>query len=454
MLPSSHADRPSCMTISDLARLWSEEAGQSASKIQQDLEMWLATRQSGSVKGEAQATEEKSVSDDLLTLLTGHRYIERDACEAYCRERGLNMPEFWFSDTGPPTEGFSAESERSDDEAVRCAGLLTLLCGAETKSSLQPEMPEPLAVPPEEKKSETVVSLISENSSYITQELESPFTPVVDRARGVLEILLLPLARRPLTTAVAAATVLSIAVVGSQQWLEVGNDEYVEARLLEHAQERTPDKNPIMGLSGAQGIDQERVEATLGAVQLPNSQMGSSPAPALERATTVSTLEADPTPIPSSKGTVLRSFSEKPDGLRSVGPEEVTNDAVEPVIVESMSPGRIDPERTDRETVTAYQFSPRPQSSARRQASLLLVPGLYLAPQIDPSSGFYPASFLGHVLKVLPRHIRHSRPRATAANRLPQLRGQWQQQLPSLGAFAPMVGAVSLARPESCRRRE
>ncbi len=110
------------LDIDELTRLWSEETGQSAPKIQQDLETWIAAHRSRSAKSEDRATDETGVSDDLLTFLTGHHYIERNIFEVYCRERGLKKPKFWFSSVESQPEAFGPEPGRSDDEAIHFAG--------------------------------------------------------------------------------------------------------------------------------------------------------------------------------------------------------------------------------------------------------------------------------------------------------------------------------------------
>ncbi len=213
MLDRGMLDRD-MLDIDELTRLWSEETGRSAPKIQQDLETWIAAHRSRSAKSEDQATDEKGVSDDLLTFLTGHHYIERDIFAAYCRERGLKKPKFWFSSVESQPEAFGPESGRSDDEAIHFAGPKTLL----RESSPQPKEPDPLAVHLEGKKIRSVSLLIPGNGSQVARKIESLLTSIVNWARGVRGILLVQRARRLLMPGLAAVAVLVFALTGTLLW--------------------------------------------------------------------------------------------------------------------------------------------------------------------------------------------------------------------------------------------
>jgi hypothetical protein len=78
-----------CQSASEIADLWSEETGRSAFEIREDLETWL----------EAFGQEDTLSRDDQLLRLMGVRWVDRASLLTYCRNRGLEFPEFWFSET-------------------------------------------------------------------------------------------------------------------------------------------------------------------------------------------------------------------------------------------------------------------------------------------------------------------------------------------------------------------
>lgn len=83
------------LSLKETARLWSDETGESAERIERDLNAWFSefvarepSREPGSP-----GTDEKST--DLLMDILGGRHLRYETLEIYCDEKGLAKPNFW-----------------------------------------------------------------------------------------------------------------------------------------------------------------------------------------------------------------------------------------------------------------------------------------------------------------------------------------------------------------------
>ncbi len=84
---------PFRLSTSEIAHLWSEETERPASEIKDDLETWLVAFRS------EETSSPLDDPDDQLLRFLGVWRVDRASLLTYCRSRGLEPPEFWFSDT-------------------------------------------------------------------------------------------------------------------------------------------------------------------------------------------------------------------------------------------------------------------------------------------------------------------------------------------------------------------
>jgi hypothetical protein len=91
------------LSLAEIARLWSEECGESADDLERDLDSWFTEF----VAREPSQRPQRLVSPDRnpgrngdntnrLMGMLGGRHLERQTLEAYCEERGRPKPRFWF----------------------------------------------------------------------------------------------------------------------------------------------------------------------------------------------------------------------------------------------------------------------------------------------------------------------------------------------------------------------
>ena len=96
------------LSLAEIARLWSDETGESEEALERDLEAWFSAfvaRQPPQATGRPGHDGETT---NLLMGMLGGRHLQREIFAIYCEEKGLAKPRFWFpgdddnSESGPP----------------------------------------------------------------------------------------------------------------------------------------------------------------------------------------------------------------------------------------------------------------------------------------------------------------------------------------------------------------
>ncbi len=111
------------LSLAEIARLWSEECGESADDLERDLDSWFTEF----VAREPSQRPQRLVSPDRnpgrngdntnrLMGMLGGRHLERQTLEAYCEERGRPKPRFWFGGRveAPQCEAPQCETPQRD----------------------------------------------------------------------------------------------------------------------------------------------------------------------------------------------------------------------------------------------------------------------------------------------------------------------------------------------------
>ncbi len=112
MTSNSVLEPPFRLSTSEIASLWSEETGRLALEIREDLETWL----------EAFGQEDTLSRDDQLLRLMGVRWVDRASLLTYCRNRGLEFPEFWFSETIAREKSTGRRSDGPEPDHIASSG--------------------------------------------------------------------------------------------------------------------------------------------------------------------------------------------------------------------------------------------------------------------------------------------------------------------------------------------
>jgi hypothetical protein len=95
------------LSIHEVARLWGEESGRDAAALEADLEAWFAefVERPAGRRSATPGSEPDAPATNRLMGLLGARHLERSVFEAYCRERGLAKPRFWFGEAQAAARG-------------------------------------------------------------------------------------------------------------------------------------------------------------------------------------------------------------------------------------------------------------------------------------------------------------------------------------------------------------
>ncbi len=85
------------LSLTEIARLWSDETGESAEAFERDLDTWfsefvarVSSQQLGSPGRDGDTT-------NLLMAVLGGRHLQRETFSIYCEEKGHAKPRFWFA---------------------------------------------------------------------------------------------------------------------------------------------------------------------------------------------------------------------------------------------------------------------------------------------------------------------------------------------------------------------
>ncbi len=106
------------LSVDEIGRLWGEETGQDAASVRDDLAAWLAESVKRTSPSRSPATGSDADQDDPSSDSVPTRLVDRPTLEAYCKERGQPMPEFWrgreelspAGSGGDPEAAFEARS--------------------------------------------------------------------------------------------------------------------------------------------------------------------------------------------------------------------------------------------------------------------------------------------------------------------------------------------------------
>ncbi len=83
------------LSLREIARLWSDEAGESAERIERDLNAWFSEFVAREPSREPGSPGTDENSTDLLMDILGGRHLRYETLEIYCDEKGLAKPNFW-----------------------------------------------------------------------------------------------------------------------------------------------------------------------------------------------------------------------------------------------------------------------------------------------------------------------------------------------------------------------
>ena len=86
------------LSLTEIARLWSEEAGESAEALERDLEHWFEDFVARAPLPQPGSPGREGDTTNLLMGYLGGRHLQRETLAVYCVERGREMPRFWSAD--------------------------------------------------------------------------------------------------------------------------------------------------------------------------------------------------------------------------------------------------------------------------------------------------------------------------------------------------------------------
>ncbi len=86
------------LSLTEIARLWSEEAGESAEALERDLEHWFEDFVARAPLPQPGSPGREGDTTNLLMGYLGGRHLQRETLAVYCVERGREMPRFWNAD--------------------------------------------------------------------------------------------------------------------------------------------------------------------------------------------------------------------------------------------------------------------------------------------------------------------------------------------------------------------
>jgi len=123
------------LSIEDISRLWSEEAGLDPSTFKKDLEEWFTEFVKQTPASQSLITGRNTDTANRPMGMVGAHLVERTTIEAYCEERGYSKPRFWF---GGRVEG-SPRDKPSQSEPAEISPEATPPQPSEEQSSVRDE---------------------------------------------------------------------------------------------------------------------------------------------------------------------------------------------------------------------------------------------------------------------------------------------------------------------------
>jgi hypothetical protein len=88
------------LSLSEIARLWSEETGESANALERDLETWFSDYVDRPPSSRHGSPGRAGDTTNSLMGLLGGRHLQRETLALYCEERGRAWPRFWIDGNG------------------------------------------------------------------------------------------------------------------------------------------------------------------------------------------------------------------------------------------------------------------------------------------------------------------------------------------------------------------
>ncbi len=85
------------LSLTEIARLWSYETGESAEAIERDLNAWFLDFVERESSQEIGSPGRDGDTTNLLMGLLGGRQLQRETFATYCEEKGYAKPNFWFA---------------------------------------------------------------------------------------------------------------------------------------------------------------------------------------------------------------------------------------------------------------------------------------------------------------------------------------------------------------------
>lgn len=134
------------LSLSEIARRWSEETGRNAEEIAGDLEAWFADFVERERTRQPEPSDDSKDTTNLLMGLLGGQYLQRETFATYCEETGHVKPQFWFAE-GVEEEEPTPPAVAPADEALKATAEKAAEAAESLDAVTAAEPPEPLLEP-------------------------------------------------------------------------------------------------------------------------------------------------------------------------------------------------------------------------------------------------------------------------------------------------------------------
>lgn len=85
------------LSLTEIARLWSDETGESAELLERDLEAWFSEFVAREPSQQFGSSGRNGDTTNLLMGMLGGQHLHLETFAVYCEERGHAKPRFWFA---------------------------------------------------------------------------------------------------------------------------------------------------------------------------------------------------------------------------------------------------------------------------------------------------------------------------------------------------------------------
>ncbi len=85
------------LSLTEIARLWSDETGESADALERDLDAWFSEFVTREPSQQFGSSGHNGDTTNLLMGMLGGRLLQRETFAVYCEERGHDRPRFWIA---------------------------------------------------------------------------------------------------------------------------------------------------------------------------------------------------------------------------------------------------------------------------------------------------------------------------------------------------------------------